>query len=473
MRTGAGNPQDAVSPTAVSAQAASTDGCLPAGFVFGTAGSAYQIEGGARIGGRTPSMWDAFGALAGRIADGSTADVAVDHYHRWESDLDLLADLGVAAYRMSLSWSRIQPHGVGRSNPEGLAFYDRMIDGLLERGIAPFVALHHWDLPLELMERGGWLTRDTVDAFAEYTAVAAGTLGDRVSAWTTLNEPLIPTAYGHAVGIDAPGLTLLGGAFQAAHHQLLAHGRAVQVLRAGVRGSVGIINHHTTVAPATGSTADAVAARFYDAYHNRQFTDPLLLGKYPTAVTTMPGAQADIIHDGDMALISAPLDFYGVCYAHPTVIAAVPGNASIPFSLELLAGAPLTAADWPIHPQSLTDLLVELRRRYPALPPVYVTGIGGAFDDHPEGIAQPDMDRIDYLDRHLDAVAAAIILGCDVRGYFHWSLLDSWEWAEGFTRRFGLVRVDPDTLARQPRASFAHYRDLIRRHRTARSGTAR
>lgn len=436
---------------------------MPAGFVFGTASSANQIEGATAVDGRTPSLWDVFGQLPGRIADGSTANIAVDHYGRWETDLDLLAALGVGAYRMSLSWSRIQPHGSGPVNPLGLAFYDRLIDGLLARGIAPFVGLHHWDMPLEVMEHGGWLSRDTADRFADYAGLAARALGDRVAAWTTVNEPLVPTAYGYAVGIDAPGLTLLGGAFQATHHQLLAHGRAVEALRATAGGAVGIINHHTVVTPATDSVADIAAARFYDSYHNRQFTDPVVLGAYPAAVLRMPGAAADVIQDGDLKLISAPLDFYGVSYAHPTVIAAVPGNASIPFSLDLMPDTPLTSAAWPIHPESLTALLVELTARYPTLPPMYVTCIGGAFDDGPPGAGLSDADRIDYLDDHVSAVAAARAQGCDVRGYFHWSFLDSWEWAEGFARTFGLVSVNPDTLDRLPRASFAHYRDLIRR----------
>ncbi len=437
---------------------------LPVGFSFGVANSALQIEGAAAIGGRTPSMWEVFAAAPGRIADGSSGVVAIDHYHRWERDLQLLGDLGATAYRLSLSWSRIQPHGAGPAGPVGIAFYDRLIDRLLDGGIAPFVGLHHWDMPLELMELGGWLSRDTADAFADYVELAATAFGDRVTAWTTVNEPLVHMAYGYAVGIDAPGLTMLGAAFQATHHQLLAHGRAVEVLRSTARGSVGIINHHTCVDPAGQHADDIAAARFYDAYHNRQFADPILLGKYPQSILAMPGAATEIIADGDLALISAALDFYGVSYAHPTVIAAAPDNRSIPFSLEVLDDAPLTAGGWPNHPESLTRVLTELRARYPTLPPVYVTGIGGAYDDEQiDGTVQPDLHRIAYLDGHLQAIAAAVRQGCNIRGYFHWSMFDSWEWAEGFTRRFGLVRVDPDSLEREPRASFAHYRDRIQR----------
>ena len=419
------------------------------------------------MGGRTPSIWDVYGAAPGRIADGSSGAVAVDHYHRWPSDLTLLTDLGVGAYRMSLSWSRLQPHGRGPANPAGIDFYDRLVDRLLDAGIDPFVSLDHWDMPLEVMELGGWLTRATADAFADYAQLAAHALGDRVAAWATVDEPLLEMAYGYAIGIDAPGLTLLGGAFQATHHQLLAHGRAAQVLRSSTAAPIGIVNRHTTVDPVGRNGADRAAARFYDRYHNRQFADPILLGSYPTAILEMPDAGIDVIRDGDLATISAPLDYYGISFAHPTVVGAAPGNSSIPFSLEVRPGTAMSPAGWPIHPESLTRLLVELDRRYPNLPPVYVTGSGGAFDDEPTGTGAtaPDLPRIAYLDGHLAAIAAAVAAGCDVRGYFHSALLDSWEWAEGFTRKFGLVQVDPSTLERTPRASFAHYRELIASYR--------
>ena len=434
---------------------------LPAGFVYGAATSAYQVEGGAALDGRTPSIWDVFAAVPARVADGSSGAVAVDHYHRWADDMSLLTDLGATGYRMSLSWSRLQPQGSGPANPAGVAFYDRLLDRLLGAGVAPFVSLHHRDMPLEVMERGGWLTRATSDAFTDYAALAAVAFGDRVAAWATIDEPLLETAYGYAIGIDAPGLALLGGAFQATHHQLLAHGRAAVVLRSASTAPIGIVNRHTTVDPARPGAADRVAARFYDLYHNRQFADPILRGEYPAAILAMPGAGADVIQDGDLAVISAPLDFYGISYAHPTIVAAAPDNTAIPFSLEPGTGMPMSPAGWPIHPESLTRLLVEMNRRYPQLPPVYVTGSGGAFDDDPVADQAPDLDRIAYLDGHLEALASAIAAGCDIRGYFHWSLLDSWEWTEGFTRRFGLVRVDPGSLERTPRASFAHYRDLI------------
>jgi beta-glucosidase len=436
---------------------------LPAGFVYGVTSSAAQIEGAAAVDGRTPSIWDVFARVPGRVVDGSSPDLAIDHFHRWATDLELLSQLGVTAYRMSLSWSRIAPHGRGPANRHGIAFYDKVIDTLLAAGIAPFVSLYHADMPLEVMESGGWLTRENVDAFADYAEVACDAFGDRVSAWVTLEEPLVQNAFGYAIGIDAPGLTLLGGAFQAAHHQLLAHGRALQVLRGGGARAVGIVNHHTTVDPATRTGADVAAARFYDTYHNRQFTEPLLTGEYPALLLRMPDAPTDVVADGDMSLISAPLDFYGVNFAHPTVVAAARDNRSVPFSLETLPGAELTAGGWPIHHESLTRLLLELDSQYPDLPPMYVTGIGGAFDDEVvDGAIQSDLDRIAYLDGTLDAISTAIRHGCDIRGYFHRSLLDSWEWSEGFTRKFGIVAVDPGTLERVPRASFEHYQNLIR-----------
>lgn len=436
---------------------------LPAGFVYGVTSAAPQIEGAAADGGRTPSIWDVFALAPGRVVDGSTPDVAVDHFHRWANDLALVRELGVAAYRMSLSWSRIQPHGRGPASADGVSFYDRVIDTLLTAGIVPQVSLYHADMPLEVMESGGWLTRESVELFADYAELATHAFGDRVGSWVTMEEPLVQNAFGYALGIDSPGLTLLGGAFGAAHHQLLAHGRALQVLRAGGARTIGIVNQHTTVDPATRTGADVAAARFYDSYHNRQFTDPLFTGEYPAVLLRMPDAPTDVVADGDMDLISAPLDFYGVNFAHPTVVAAAGDNRSVPFSLQLLADAELTAAGWPIHHESLTRMLVDLNDRYPRLPPVHVTGTGGAFVDRfDDGVVQPDRDRIAYLDGTLDAVGAAVRQGCDISGYFHRSLLDSWEWGDGFTRRFGLVAIAPGTLERVPRASYAHYRQIIR-----------
>ncbi len=433
---------------------------LPADFLFGVATSALQIEGAVDEDGRGPSIWEVFAAAPGRIADGSTPAIAVDHYHRIDSDLDLLADLGVGAYRFSVAWPRIQPTGRGPANSAGLDFYDRLVDGLLARGIQPWATLFHWDLPTELMMTGGWLSRDTAEAFADYAALVAGRLGDRVASWMTLNEPLVHMAYGHAMGIDAPGLTLLGGAFAATHHQLLGHARAVEVLRAASSARVGIVNHHTTVAAASDDPEDVAAAAFYEAYHNGQFAGPLLAGTYPELLEALPGADFDVVADGDLAAIRAPLDFYGLNFYHPTTIAAAPENASIPFTMVDRTDVPHTDFGWPVQPAALTRLLIAMHEQYPALPPVYITENGAAYDDPAAGSVHDDA-RISYLDGHLDAVAQAQAAGVDVRGYFHWTLLDNWEWAEGFTQHFGLMRVEPGSLARTKRDSFDHYRSLI------------
>ncbi|MBN9610364.1 MAG: beta-glucosidase [Actinobacteria bacterium 69-20] len=440
---------------------------LPARFVFGAATAAAQIEGGAAEGGRTSSIWDAFAAVPGKIADGSTPTVAVDHYHRWREDVSLLADLGVDAYRLSLSWSRLLPSGRGPLNPSGVTFYSRLIDALLERDIAPWVTLYHWDMPVEIMIEGGWLDRGSVDAFEEYVAAACGAFGDRVAAWMTINEPVVHTGYGYALGIEAPGLTLYGAAFQAAHHQLLAHGRAAAVLRE-TGSPVGIVNNHTPVRAASDRDEDLLAAGMYDVYHNGQYAQPVLSGGYPDALQMIPGAAWDCVHDGDLAAIAAPLDFYGVNYYQPTTVAADPANPNLPFAFVEPADGPVTDFGWPIDPAALTEFLVGLRAAYPNLPPVYITENGCAYDDvrDADGRLLADTARIDYLDAHLGAVADAIDAGVDVRGYFHWSLMDNWEWAEGMTRRFGLVRIDPETLDRTPRASFGHYRDLIAAHRS-------
>jgi beta-glucosidase len=437
-----------------------------ASLVFGVTTVATQVEGGADSLGKAPSIWDVFAALPGRIADGSTPDVAADQIHRWPDDVALLGELGVDAYRFSLSWSRVQPDGTGPANASGLGHYDRLVDALLAAGIEPRAALHHWDMPLALMEQGGWLLRDTAERFADYTLLAVRALGDRVSNWSTVDEPALHTALGYAVGIDAPGLTLLGGAFQAAHHQLLAHARAVSVLRAETRCDVGIVNSHTLVLAASDSSADAAAARFYDAYHNGQFAAPVLAGRYPGLVRRMPGAAEHVVLGGDLAAISAPLDWYGLAWSHPTVIAAAPENPRVPFSLETLPDAPLSDAEASVHPGSLTALLGTLRDRYPAIPPIYVLDNGFARRDGPADAGSPEADteRARYISDHVRAAADAAASGVDVGGYFYRPLVDGWEWANGFTQQYGLAALSPERN-RVPRHSFDAYRELMARHR--------
>ena len=433
---------------------------FPPGFVLGTATAAYQIEGAVAEDGRGPSIWDTFSHTPGAIRGGDTGDVACDSYHRYAEDVRLLAGLGTQAYRFSISWPRVQPDGRGQVNPAGLDHYSRLVDALLAAGIAPAATLYHWDLPQPLQDAGGWLARDTADRFADYAAVVAGALGDRMRMWITLNEPVVVTWNGHIEGSHAPGLRLGSGAFPVAHHLLLAHGRAVPVLRAATPDvPVGITNNYGPSHPASPAEADVAAARLQDVLRNRLYTDPVLLGGYPEEVAALIG---DTVVDGDLESISAPLDFLGVNYYFPELVRADPdavfGGAPVPWP-----GAPRTSFDWPVVPDGMRETLVSLRERYGAgLPPVYVTENGAAYADAvgPDGTVH-DPDRVSYLDGHLRAVRAAMDAGVTVRGYFCWSLLDNFEWAEGFSQRFGLVHVDFGTQRRTPKTSYGWYRDLI------------
>ncbi len=442
---------------------------LPDGFTFGVSTASYQIEGAADEDGRGRSIWDTFCDEPGRIADGSSGAVACDHYHRYREDVALMARLGLDGYRFSVAWPRIFPEGSGRANAAGLGFYDRLVDALLEAGVAPMATLFHWDLPQALQDRGGWRSRETVERFAEYATVLGMRLGDRVAHWIPVNEPNVVTMLGHALGMHAPGQRLLFDALPVAHHLLLAHGRAVAALRAVGARSVGTATNHTPVWPASESEADRRAADLYDVLWNRLYADPVLLGRYPEGFAElMPGPV-----DDDLAAIAAPLDFYGVNYYNPTRVAdpsaGPPADAPInlegvPFTMVPVEGYPRTDFDWPVVPEGLRELLVSLRQRYgAALPPVQITENGCAYDDEVH-----DARRVDYLDGHLRAVAGAIADGVDVRGYFTWSLMDNFEWAEGYTKRFGLVHLDYPTQRRTPRDSFDWYAGLIAAHKARR-----
>ncbi|MFE6333463.1 GH1 family beta-glucosidase [Streptomyces sp. NPDC057798] len=423
---------------------------FPAGFLWGVSTSAHQIEGAAEL--RGPSVWDAFTDVPGRVKDGSTAAVACDHYHRYREDVALLADLGVDAYRFSVSWPRVDSRG-------GLDFYDRLVDELCAAGVRPVPTLFHWDLPVGL----DWLERDTAARFAEYVSVVAERLGDRVHKWTTLNEPAEHTLLGHALGTHAPGRRLLFDALPVAHHQLLAHGLAVRALRAAGVRDVGIANSHAPAWPASREPADVEAAEFYDVLLNRLFADPVLLGAYPAGIgELMPG---DV--EADLKVIGEPVDWYGINYYAPTRVGAPQGTeiefggitmpAELPFSVREIEGVPVTDFGWPVVPEALTELLTHVHERYgDRLPPVVITENGCSY----EGL--DDRDRIAYLDGHIRALHRATEAGVDVRGYFVWSLLDNFEWAEGYARRFGLVHVDRDTLERTPKASYHWYRDMLR-----------
>ncbi|MFI6820668.1 GH1 family beta-glucosidase [Micromonospora sp. NPDC050187] len=436
---------------------------FPAGFRWGVSASAYQVEGAADTDGRGPSIWDTFAHQPGRIADGSTGDVACDHYHRYAEDVALMAGLGISAYRFSVAWPRVQPTGSGPASPRGLDFYDRLTDALLARDIEPVATLYHWDLPQPLEDTGGWLHRDTAHRFAEYADLVAARLGDRVRLWITLNEPFVHMSFGYGLGAHAPGRQLLFDAVPVAHHQLLGHGLAVAALRARTTSPVALTNNYSPVRVLGDTDADRAAGAAYDALHNRLFTDPVLGLGYPSDLEPGPG----VVRDGDLATIAAPIDVLGVNYYNPTGVRAPEHGSPLPFEQAELDGYPRTAFDWPVVPEGLRELLVGLRDRYgDALPPIEITESGCAYDDEPDADGRVhDPDRIAYLDGHLRAVRTAIAEGVDVRGYFVWSLLDNWEWAEGFTKRFGLVHVDVDTRARTPKSSYAWYRDLIARSR--------
>ncbi|MEZ5210803.1 GH1 family beta-glucosidase [Gordonia sp. (in: high G+C Gram-positive bacteria)] len=435
---------------------------------FSAATAAFQIEGARAADGRGACIWDEFVDTPGRVADGTTADPGADSYHRWREDVALAAGLGLDRYRFSISWTRVQPGGRGRAEPRGLGYYSRLVDALLDAGVTPFPTLYHWDLPVELQAVGGWLNRDTAYRFAEYTALVADRLGDRVRHWYTLNEPAMTTLQGYGIGTLAPGQVLLFDALPTVHHQLLAHGLAVSVLRAAGAAAVGLANNHTHVLPGSDSAADARAAAVYDLLHNRLFAEPILLGTYPDLAPL--GGPGLPIHDGDLDLIAQRPDFYAVNFYNPTTIgASAPGNP-VPFELLPTPGVPVTGfgVEWPIMPAALTALLTGLTARYgAALPPLIVSENGASFPE-PDGAGRvDDTARIAYLDGHLRAVAAAMADGATVKEYTVWSLLDNFEWAEGYTQRFGLTHVDFTTGERTPKASYDWYRDVIAAARTA------
>ncbi len=457
-------------------------GRLPAGFVLGAATSAFQIEGATHEGGRGESVWDAFTTQPGRILDGSTADRATDHFHRTTEDVALLRDLGVDSYRFSFAWPRLQPEGKGALRASGVEFYERLLDQLAAAGVDTMATLFHWDTPNEL--RGGWFARDTALRFGDFAHAMGERFGDRIGRWVTINEPATVTLDGYALGVHAPGATRLFNSLPAAHHQLLGHGLAVQGLRAaGVQGGIGIVNVHSPVVPATGSEADAAFAELFDLLHNRVFADPVLLGHYPAppeGFEALFSALAEV-DPADLAVISEKLDFYGLNYYAPTKIAAGSGGsatpdgssdamASLPFHLAPWPEFPRTGFGWPIAPEFLGTTLDELATRYGSLlPPVFITENGASFADAVEldpETGEPhvhDGARIDYLAAHLDAAVGAVTGGgpasaVSLRGYYVWSLLDNWEWAAGFTQRFGLVHVDFDDFTRTPKDSYAWLR---------------
>jgi len=439
---------------------------FPAEFVWGAATASYQIEGAATEDGRGESIWDRFSATPGKVRTGDTGLVACDFYHRYREDIALLRELGLDAFRFSIAWPRILPEGRGRVNQAGLDFYDRVVDELLANDIEPFVTLYHWDLPQALEDQGGWVSRETVDAFCEYAQVVAERLGDRVGRWITHNEPRVASWAGYGSGAHAPGRRSKSDATAAAHHLLLSHGRAVEILRdAAPKATVGItLNLHSVQADGDDESAAEVARRI-DGGDNRWFLDPIFRGEYPTDVLELLGDAAPPVEEGDLAAISTPLDFLGVNNYSRLVI----GGGGKPLRN---SNAVYTDMDWEVYPDGLYEVLVRLRDEY-AVPTIYVTENGAAFGDirgHDGEVLDPE--RQDYLEGYIRAVGRAVQAGVPVSGYFVWSFLDNFEWAHGYSKRFGIVYVDYPTLERVPKGSFHWYGDLIRRHRAAASPAA-
>lgn len=437
---------------------------FPKGFRWGCSTSSYQIEGAAREDGRGESIWDRFCATQGHIRDGSSGAVACDHYHRWPKDLDIAHGLGVNAYRFSIAWPRICPNGNGAvPNQKGLDFYSRLVDGMLARGLEPWATLYHWDLPQALQEKGGWNSRDTVSAFLEYTDIVTRHLGDRVVRWITHNEPWCTSFLGHYEGNHAPGVKNYKTAIQVCHHLLLSHGLAIPVIRKNVANAqIGITLSLHPIIPASSSDADAKAAERHDGSRNRWFLDPLYGRGYPSDVLKLLGDDAPDIREGDLAAIAAKTDFLGVNYYFPEVVADAPGAGPIATRVIEREGVERTAFGWEVSPGGMVDLLQRIQRDWnPAA--VYLTENGSTFDDKvlPDG-SICDVERRSYLARHLVAALEAIKSRVPLKGYFAWSLLDNFEWAEGYVRRFGLTYVDYKTQTRTLKASGQWYADFLR-----------
>lgn len=435
---------------------------FPEGFLWGAATSAYQVEGSPLADGAGPSIWHAFSHAPGHIADGQTGDLACDHYRRFRDDVGLMAELGLTAYRFSINWGRVLPEGRGRVNPKGLDFYARLVDALLGRGIVPMATLYHWDLPLALEQVGGWRHRDSACWFGDYAQTVFRTLGDRIHLWATLNEPWVVAVGGHLSGDLAPGHSSLREAALVGHNLLRAHGSAVQAYRAEGHGQIGLVVNLEPQHPSTETELDRAAAVRRDAFINRWFLDAALLGHYPPPVVEGFGPHWPDVPQGDLQLICQPLDFVGVNYYSRSVVQHALSDLPAQAQPVRQAHRPHTAMDWEIYPQGLTETLMRVTRDY-AGPPLYVTENGAAFvDPSPQDGRVQDPDRVAYLRSHLQAARRALAQGVDLRGYFAWSLLDNFEWAYGYTKRFGLVHVDYATQTRTPKASARFYSEVAR-----------
>lgn len=424
-------------------------------FLYGVATASFQIEGGADS--RLPCIWDTFCATDGKISDKSDGKIACDHYSLWQQDIEMIDSLGVDAYRLSISWPRVMNQD-GTANQQGLEFYINLLDGLLEKGIKPFVTLYHWDLPQYIEDNGGWLNRETAYKFQQYAEVVSQALGDRVHSYATFNEPFCSAYLGYEIGVHAPGLVGKENGRKAAHHILLAHGLGMQVLQKNSPNSLnGIVLNFTPAYPETNSTADKAAASFADDYCNQWYIKPIFDGAYPSIIEQLEDNQKPVILEGDMDIISQPVDYLGINFYTRAVYRAVEDEHyfEIPPT-----DVPLTDMGWEIYPQAFTALLTDLNSRY-NLPPIYITENGCAMPDNIENNIVDDQNRIDYYHNHLNAVHNAIEQGVNVKGYFAWSLMDNFEWALGYSKRFGIVYVDYETQQRTIKASGEAYKALI------------
>lgn len=442
---------------------------FPPEFLWGAATAAYQIEGGVDEGGRGPSIWDVFSRRPGAILNGDTGDVACDHYHRWETDLDIAESIGLQAYRFSVSWARLQPGGEGSLNTKGVEFYRGLLEGLARRGIRPFVTLYHWDLPQPLEASGGWPARHTADRFADFARRAVDALGDLATDWITLNEPWCSSFNGYHAGVHAPGKRDLAAAVAAAHHLSLAHGLAVRAIRSGAYPEVkiGLTNIVADVVAASERSDDIAAAQRVDSNTNAMFLAPAYLGRYPDSVHELYDrcGLESLVRPDDLAVISSPTDFAGINHYHQLVVEADPADRHLGARISQAPPA-LTSMGWSVKPESLRNVLRRVSDEFTSIP-AYVTESGAAFDDLVNSTGEVvDIDRIDYLRGYFAAAAQAIADGVDLRGYFVWSLLDNFEWGEGYSKRFGLVYVDYATQERIPKASAAWYTAQIQLQRS-------
>lgn len=449
---------------------------FPEGFLWGAATSCYQIEGAWQADEKGESIWDRFAHTPGRIDDGSTGDVACDHYHRWPEDVALMRTLGLTAYRFSTSWTRILPQGQGSVNQAGLDFYSRLVDGLLEAGMAPFVTLYHWDLPMALQDEGGWTARDTAKAFADYAGILSRHLGDRVTHWITHNEPWCAAFLGYQTGEHAPGWQDWPAAIKASHHLLLSHGMAVQAIRSNApKAEAGITLNHEYAQPASSSRADIDQARLYDGYFNRWFLDPLHGRGYPADMVAHYKGKGHLpeglsfVKAGDFEVIAEPVDFQGLNYYTRTILRDDTAEDNLPRSV--FPRQPLTSMGWEVYPEGLYEFLCRIYFEYhPAK--LYVTENGFSFPDHPDQTGHvDDQPRVDYLRAHIAAAQRAVKCGVPLAGYFVWSLLDNFEWARGYQQRFGLVYVDYDSQVRTAKESAYWYRQLIAANAVPLNGT--